>query len=127
MKYKPEIYAQTFAELLKTTPKSRESDLIKKFALLIKKNGDLTNSEKIITALENHLSQKNGGQNINLETASTLSASDLQKITANFKKSDNIKINVNKELVAGIRITINGESELDYSLARKLKKMFNKK
>jgi F0F1-type ATP synthase delta subunit len=127
MKYEPEIYAQTFADLLEKTKESEQNNLIKKFVLLIKKNGDLNGSEKIITSTQNYLSKKTGGRIVNIETASKLEDIDLQKITSNFKKSDVIKIIINPELLAGIRITINNEEELDYSLARKLKKMFNKK
>lgn len=127
MKYEPEIYAQTFSDLLEKTKESERDNLIKKFVLLIKKNGDLNGSEKIITSTQSYLSKKAGGRIVNIETASKLEDADLQKITSNFKEADVIKIIVNPELLAGIRITINNEEELDYSLARKLKKMFNKK
>ncbi|MFA6354627.1 MAG: F0F1 ATP synthase subunit delta [Candidatus Paceibacterota bacterium] len=124
MKYQPEVYAQVLIEGLKSKNNSEENSFIKKFANSIKKNGDLPKIKKIIEAIERRIVKKDGGRVIEIEFARTVSETALAKLTGQFTKKDIIKTKINEQLVAGVRITIDGEQELDNSLQKKLAKIF---
>ena len=47
-----------------------------------------------------------------------------EKIKHNFPEKDYIDFKINPELVAGMRVTVDGEEELDNTLNQKLKNLF---
>lgn len=124
MKYSREIYAKALIEAVEETPQGKKDEVIKRFLEILKKNGDLKRVDKIISLVSKYLTKKSGNRHIEIEIARELPAGLIKEISKNFGKKDQIEISINPQLVAGTRITIDGERELDNSLARKLHKLF---
>ena len=125
MKYSAINYAHAFAQLaVKAEGETAEKKLVKEFWATVEKNGDLAKKSKIITEAERLLRLAHGLNLWEVETARPTrnSAKDILKGIA--KSHDVIVQTVNPELVAGVRITKNGEEQLDASLANRLNKLF---
>lgn len=123
MKFSPKIYSEAFIQAIHSSPEEKEK-LTKSFAKLIRKNGDLSLLPKIVEYLKGLLVKEKGGQRIKIEFAREPQKKLAQTLMAKFKKEDLIEISINPDLVAGVRINIDGEKELDNSLIRKLNKIF---
>lgn len=121
MKYSPELYAEAFLVILRDTPGHDESSLVERFIRTIEKNGDIGRREKIFAAIRRACIKKNGGREVVIETARRHQRLDFNNY---FKKEDAITTAINPDLIAGVRVTIDGERELDTSLNHKLSKMF---
>ena len=111
MKYAPHIYARAFLEV-KPDPE--------KFLSVVLKNGDYERLDKIVEAIEMREVQAHGGRIVELEFARI---SELAK-KFKFSSHDRVHTKINPSLVAGVRVTVDGEQELDVSLQRKLNKLF---
>ena len=59
-----------------------------------------------------------------IETAREMSDSQNELLKHKFSNKDHVEFKINPELVAGVRITVNGEEELNNSLQNKLNKLF---
>ncbi len=123
MKYLLNNYVQALTQALEQNPHDKEN-IISNFVKLLKKTRDIRSSAKIIEAVNKKLVNDKGGNWVNIEAARKLSESNQKSLKNKFSEKDNINFNVNSELVAGVRLTINGEEELDNSLNNKLKKLF---
>lgn len=124
MKYFANYYVNAFTEAIKNVPQEKAIDGLVK---LLKKTGDIKHSNKIIEAIYKKLVNEKGGKWINVETAreSALKKSSTflaEKVLDSEK--DHIDFKINPELVAGVRITVDGEEELNNSLQNKLNKLF---
>lgn len=124
MKYPPETYAKAFLAVIEKTPSNRRDEVIKRFLEVIQKSGDLKRVGKIVETINETLIRKGGGHLIKIEAAREFSKKLIAEISKNFSKQDQIEISINPALVAGTRITIDGERELDNSLTRKLHRLF---
>src|SRR3989344_2733879 len=118
MRYNPAIYAKAFWEV-KPDPA--------RFLDIVKKNGDLGGVKKIIAAIAGREAKAHGGHIVNVEFARAMPAEVMEKITKRFKAHDLVTVNISPSLVAGVRITIDNEKELDASLQRKLNKLWHTK
>ncbi len=123
MKYSSINYAQAFFEAIETHP-DKKTQFTENLARLIAKNGDLELIPKIINELKNLLTRKQGGHRVKIESARPLPEILLKKITSKFDNLDLVETYINPELIAGIRITLDNEHELDNSFSQKLKKLF---
>jgi len=122
MKYAPELYAEAFIQALDESAEHISRDaLVARLFAVIEKNGDNARKGKILNAVRRAFIKKRGGREITIETARAQQHIDLWRY---FTKEDEIETRVNPDLVAGLRITIDGERELDTSLRRKLARMF---
>jgi len=122
MKYAPELYAEAFIQALDESAGHASRDaLVASLLAVIEKNGDNARKVKILNAVRRAFIKKRGGREITIETARVQQHIDLGRY---FTKEDEIETRVNPDLVAGLRITIDGERELDTSLHRKLSRMF---
>lgn len=124
MKHSPDTYARAFLNALDETPRSKRGILAKRLAAAIRRNGDLAKAEKITSAVEQALVAKAGGRWVRVEVARALDTASLAGVTRNFERRDRIEITARPALIAGVRITVDGERELDSTLQRKLKRMF---
>ena len=105
MKYKAKEYAMAIAQAKKFN--------LQKFLRLLEKNGDTKKMKEIVALVEKMKYRK-----VVIETARTV------KTNWRFGKHDKIEEKISPELLAGVRITINGETQLDFSLKNKLDKIF---
>ena len=125
MKYTPETYALALHDTVSRAPSEKRREIVKRFAALLRRTGDIARAGKIIRAFEKLTVKKSGGRWVEIEFARPLDAKLASKIGKLFAAKDRIEETINPALIAGARVTIDGEQELDNSLARKLKKMFN--
>lgn len=123
MKYSPAIFAKAFSEILKVTPKSEEQALVRNFTSVLKRYGVIKDSDKILKELKKIIAVKEGALLINIESARELDKSNIDKVKKFFNKTSDYTYKINKELIAGIKITINDEISIDSSLQRRLKCM----
>jgi len=118
MRYNPAIYAKAFWEV-KPDPA--------RFLDIVKKNGDIGGAKKIIAAIAAAEAKALGAHVVNVEFAREMSEEAVQKVRRKFKEHDLVTVNITPALVAGVRITLDGEKELDQSLQRKLNKLWHTK
>jgi len=123
-KYKSKIYAKALADLIldqKNQDKNRK--IINNFLEFLVKNGDIKKSKEIISLIEAIFLNETGGRKITVETARKIDNFNFDKIF-NISKNDSIEEKVNPKLIAGIKVIVNNEKQLDFSLKRKLEKIF---
>lgn len=125
MKYSSVVYAEAFVDVINKTSKNEEATTLKNFLDVIRKNGDWPGINKIIDAVTEAVVKQAGGRMIKLEFARTVSESLISNFLGAFLPGNHIEIKINPQLVAGIRVTIDGEREFDNSLERKLNRLFS--
>lgn len=120
MKYKGKIYAEALANAI-LDKKLDEKKVIHNFLGLLEKNQDVKKAEEIIVLAQKLLLKKTGHKKVVLETARKINAKDSMK--SFFKNGDIVEEKINPALVAGIKIIIDNERQLDNSLSGKLNKI----
>ena len=124
MKYSPNIYAIALTDMMKEIPKSHHDELIDNFCSNVIRNGDGAHLDQIITAVEERETHDHGGKVISIEFARDMNDATVEKITKKFRERDMVSVKITPSLIAGTRITIDDEQELDQSLQRKLRKLW---
>ena len=124
MKYKPEMYARAFAELLVQIPQDRHERLADRLLALLKQNGDEKLLPKVVALVTKRIAKEEKIKTVRVEVARATAVQSLHALQKTFSQKDHVTVEVNPDLIAGTRVTINDELQLDYSLARKLQKMF---
>lgn len=124
MKYPAETYAEAFRQSVEVAPEKEKSATVKRFVRLLEKNGDISRAEKITAAVEKLMVKAKGGRWATLEFARPIEPKVKRRITNIFSSRDKIEEKINTALIAGVRVTLDGEKEFDNSLQRKLKKLF---
>ena len=124
MKYSPKLYAQAFSELAAgSLTKTEETQLVKNFLEVIKKNNDIHQLKKIFGDTEKLLRMKSGRRKITIESARKINHIDVG--LKNFlKPGDIVEEKTDSELIAGMKIIVNDETQFDGSLKRKIDKLF---
>ena len=123
MKYQTTTYAKALADMLAKKP-AQNAEFIGNLKTQLKKNGDLSLFGKILKQTEKLLVKKSGGRHVIIQSARPLSQDKLQELKQNFAPTDFIETVHNPDLIAGVRIMIDGEAVIDASLERKLRKLF---
>ena len=124
MKFTPQQYAQAFWQVADEAPEKEYSVIVLSFISAIKKYGDSGRADKIIQSIEEYKVKRDGGNVINIEYARQQPGKMTSKIEKSFEKKDLIQTRINKSLIAGVRVTISGEQELDLTMRRKLSRLF---
>lgn len=119
MKIKPKIYAVALAEAIT----SGKEKIASNFLNILEKNGDLKKAKEIIALAEKLFIKKTGGKKIILETAREVGSEDLLKMISG--KNDVVVNKINPEIIAGVKIVVDDEKQLDFSLQNKLNKIFS--
>lgn len=125
MKYSDQAYAEAFVKALVSSTPDRYGAIRRRFVHLLAKNGDISRSDQILKLIQNIFVRKNGGRIIMVEFARPQYPATVKKILAQFSKKDHIEMAINPDLVAGVRITIDGSKQIDTSLSRKIQKLFS--
>jgi|SRR3989344_5832043 len=123
MKYKAKFYAKILVDLMQEdknlTEKSRK---VKLFLDFISSSGDRKQGKEIILLAEKLYAEKTGKRKIILETARK---TDISAISKKIKKDgDFLTQKINPDITAGVKITVNDQKQLDFSLKNKLDKIF---
>ncbi len=123
MTYTPEIYARAVREAIDEASAGERDKVFKRFVSAVARRGDMRKLPAVAKELERSEVHSKGGRMVTIEFAR-----ELRRETSQFrnllKPEDHLENRVNPDLVAGVRITIDEERELDFSLARRLNKMF---
>jgi F0F1-type ATP synthase delta subunit len=133
MKYKVKDYAKALAEILsaKNSPTSGvgvkvdEKKLSAGFIKLLEKQGDLGKAKEILEKAEMFLAKKAGKKSITFETARKLSDHQKKAFSKFIEKGDVIKEKINPDLIAGIKVVVDGDRQIDYSMKNKINKIFS--
>ncbi|MDP3792368.1 MAG: F0F1 ATP synthase subunit delta [bacterium] len=121
MKYSINNYVGAFIQVART---SSNEKVVEGFVKLLKKTGDIKNAKKILEAVHKKLVNEKGRKWVNIETAREISGAKTMSLKHKFSKKDLVDFKINSELVSGVRITVDGERELNNSLQNKLNKLF---
>lgn len=123
MKYKSKIYAEALVGLM-DSKKAGGSKIIDNFIELLKKNGDMKKAKEIISLAEAIFLKKTGKRKVTVETARKIGR-NLSALLSKELQADAIEEKINPEIIAGIKIIVNNEKQLDFSLKGKLEKIFS--
>lgn len=125
MRHSPLIYAQALKQALAEVSASQQDSVLKNFKAVLVKNGDQFLGDKVVVFLEEILTREALGKVVTIETARPLSSLELEPLRERFSASDLIRFKISPLLIAGVRITVGEDRELDLSMARKLKQIFS--
>lgn len=119
------IYAKALAEIIskKITP-ADEKKITDNFLKLLVKNGKEGRAGEIIALARQLLLKKKGNKKIILETARKMTQSQKDLLKSMAKEGDIVEEKINSELIAGVKIIINNEKQLDQTLFKKINNLF---
>lgn len=123
MTYTPEIYARAAREAINEAPAGERDAIVKRFVRAAARRGDARKLSAVVKELERSEVRAKGGRMVTVEFARPL-GHVMSKFENLLKSADHLENRINPDLIAGARITIDGERELDFSLSRRLNKMF---
>lgn len=125
MKYTPKTYARALVDVVSRAPDdSAKNKLAERFLEMLRKRGDIPRLKKIIFEYENLLQKKEGFRKVIVESARPLGDAATRLFKNIIRKEDAVEERINPELVAGVKITVNGDTQFDGSLKRKLDLLF---
>jgi len=124
MRYTPHIYAKALLESLAVASHVEHAGVIKRFLAAVRRRGDARHIPNIVDAVQAIERKRVGGRLVEVAFARRHKKSVLDTFRTLFGKHDEVVFRTEPELVAGLRITIDGERELDHSAARRIKKLF---
>jgi F0F1-type ATP synthase delta subunit len=120
MKYPVKIYSKSLVGALTGKKEKEQEKVLSNFVSLVKKNRDESKLKKILEDAHSLYLKKIGKDKIVFEFARS-KENYLKILKSVAKEGDVVEERINPELIAGVKIIINGEKQFDYSLARKLK------
>ena|SRR3989338_4160414 len=115
---KPKIYAQVLVLALA----DKKTGIFERFFKVLERNGDTKKIKQIAAEVEKILLEKSGNKDVVIETARRVPKNSLKHF---IKKGDIVREKINPELIAGVKIIVNGEKQLDFSLQKKLDEIFS--
>jgi hypothetical protein len=123
MKYAPHVYARAFAAVIAKGEVSSERAL-KQLVQVVERYGDTGSWDAIVREVRKVLVHDAGGRLVRIEMARVVPKALIQSIQGTFAVEDDISLAVRPELIAGMRVVVDDELELDGSLQHKLNVMF---
>jgi F0F1-type ATP synthase delta subunit len=124
MRYSIDQYAKALATAIIEAKPGEESAIQKNFQELLRRNGEDAHAKKILDLAGRLLRAKTGVREVIFESARKLTPAHEKELGKFLKADDQTALRVNPGLIAGVRITIDGEYEFDGSLRGKLDKIF---
>lgn len=126
MKYSPKVYAKSFCEVALRAKSQKEIDrYINNLLSLVETSRDQRGLKDIYSAIEKIVIQKTNSRKLVIESARPLNDENEKKLKLFIKPSDRVEKVISKQLIAGIKVTINDELQLDNSFSRKIKNLLN--
>ena len=123
MKYKTKDYAKALVEIL-SEGKLNDKKISQGFIKLLERQNDFKKSKEIIDLAEFLLAKKNKKKSVIFETARELSESQRKTLLKSTEKGDIVKEKINPELIAGVKIIVDNEKQLDQTLLKKINNLF---
>lgn len=124
MRYSIESYAKALAEVVLHAKGKDDAAIAKNFFALLQKNNDETRVRKILEAAERFIHRGSGTRKVILESARSLRRSPKSLLKDIVRPGDAIEERIDPSLIAGVKIVVNDELQLDGSLRGKLDAMF---
>jgi F0F1-type ATP synthase delta subunit len=121
MKYKSRDYAKTLVEIM--IDGKDNAKMVAGFLEFVKKNRDEKKLREILKLAEKLYFKKTGNKKIVLETARAQNFKNSDLLENLVKKGDIVEEKINKDLIAGVKIVVNEEKQLDFSLFKKLQEL----
>jgi F0F1-type ATP synthase delta subunit len=90
----------------------------------VRKSGDWHNLPKILAAADRELRARTGRRAITIASARNLDTANRKLLASLIRAEDVVREETDPALVAGVRVTIENELQLDGTLARKLNRLF---
>jgi len=125
MKYKVKDYAKSLVEILSNN-KLNDKKLTISFIKLLERQGDFAKAKEILEQAEFLITKQQGKKSVVLETARKLTESQKKNLAKFIEKGDIVKEKINPELIAGIKIIVDGERQFDQTMLKKINSLFKK-
>ncbi len=131
MKYSSYLYAKALVEVLADVRTKRgggddaaeDAMIADNFVALVRRNGDEGRLGKILEEASRLARGIGGLRRVVLESARPFTASQRKRTDALLTEGDIVVEKVDPTLIAGVRITVNDEMQLDGSLRTKLARL----
>lgn len=123
MKYSASLYAKALDEAL-ADPQANQAEMAKNFLELVRKNGDEAHLRKILDEASRLARGRVKMRKVTVESARTLAKSQEAMVKSFLKPGDVVEYEINPDLIAGVKIIVNDENQLDGSLRSKLDALF---
>ncbi|MDF1498413.1 MAG: ATP synthase F1 subunit delta [Patescibacteria group bacterium] len=123
MKITPKQYAISLYESTIKVDKVQAERRIKKFVDILKKNNDLSLSNKIIEQYYRHYRDEKNISKIEIVSHKKLNPETLNQIIQKFNKQIEVEEKIDKSLIGGIIIKMDNNLLIDGSVKRKLKNL----
>lgn len=120
---KPKIYAEALVDVI--LKQVHEEKILDNFIKLLQKNGDMGKSSHIISVAKKIFIKKTGRRQLTIESARKIKVKQKELVESILHKGDIVNEKINKDLLAGIKIIIDGEKQFDASMQKKLENIFN--
>jgi F0F1-type ATP synthase delta subunit len=124
MKYPASTYAKALAEVIVATKEADNARVIKNFLAMVERNGDSASLGKILEQAGRFAREENGIRKVAFESARPLTKSQKSAVSGLAKKGDVIEERIDPSLIAGVKVIVNDELQLDGSLKGKLDTLF---
>lgn len=124
MRFSPRDYAQAFRKTVLPAPAAERPYRTRRFLAAVRKHGGFSRIGEVVRMIEASAVAERGARWIELEFARPMDDKVISRFRALFSPRDRMNIRINPALVAGVRITMDGETEFDHTLKRKLDKLF---
>ena len=123
MKYKIIEYAKALAEIL-SDKNFNEEQITQGFLRLLERQGDIKKAKEILNTAKFLSAKKNGKKSVFFETARKLSAGQKKMLLKFIDEGDIVEEKINKDLIAGIKIIVDSEKQLDQTILTKINNIF---
>ncbi|MFA6096907.1 MAG: ATP synthase F1 subunit delta [Candidatus Paceibacterota bacterium] len=120
MKITPKQYALSLYESTQNCDKDEISKRILSFIDVLRKNNDLSQTNKIIQYYYQHYRQVKNITKIEIKSSEKLGPNIISKILEKFNKQVEIEEKIDPALIGGVVIRINDNILIDGSIKRKL-------
>jgi len=118
------MYAKALAEVILSAKPTESDRIVKNFLALMERNGDAAHMEKVLEEAARFARGKSGVRKVVLQFARTPSAAQRKEAGALMRNGDVVVEAIDPALVAGMRVVVDDEHQLDGSLKGKLDKLF---
>ena len=122
MKYSSKIYATALLEALE---EKSLAGAIKKFLSIMRRNGDFSKLPNIVRDFKKLYNKKHGIKEVKVEIARE-DKSIINQVKDILKLKHEPEVEIKKEILGGVVITINDEVIVDGSISRRINSIFEK-
>lgn len=124
MKYTSKQYAVTLISALAGKSEDAKKDILKKFLIILQRNGDLGKRNQILEEVRREYFRQNDLSKVEVEVVGKIKEGLKQEIEESLGKAISFDSKVNPKILGGIKILIDDETLIDASVKTQLDKLF---